>query len=416
MKVFFSTKAGMVSLVLFVLLMGYMVQRVVARSLLREKAEVEAGALGTPDLAAKESPAKNKEPSGAKAPQLTAPGKPLPLLDATEQENLSYLERSKALSGQSRVDRDRQGRYVTRRKTASPQSDSRVSSESAETAKPGLGLRLGGKAAIAGKAGIPELADAASFAETSSSGAHQEPSIDDAWNKEAMLRFCPYGRPIKCELVFTIDSTMEETPLVGLVMEPVYNNGYLVIPAGTELHGLARPDRLRDRLFSGTEWMMILPREEAAPNGRQMAVKGLALDRAQTDDNGLTWGITDGSTGLQGAVIRTLEMEELKQFAATFLSAAAAGLEQRESDGRGRTRVVATPANAALQGVSKLMEETAQKIAAEVQKHGVFLRVPGGKPFYFYPQQAIQALEAALPGAAKAGRAPARRQTERSGG
>lgn len=225
-------------------------------------------------------------------------------------------------------------------------------------------------------------------AEPSSGGVGQEALF-------AQYDFVPYGYPLKCELVFTIDSTLDESPVVALVVEPAYNNGRLVIPAGTELHGIARPDRLRDRLFSGQDWMLVLPRAPGRENGRALPVKGLALDRAEPDGNGLTWGITDGSLGLQGSVIRTMEWDEVKRFAATFVSAAALGLQERESV-RGTSRAANTPRNAVLEGIATSLEEVARKIAEEVGRNGVFLRVPGGKQFYFYPQQAI------VPGAAKA--------------
>jgi hypothetical protein len=253
---------------------------------------------------------------------------------------------------------------------------------------PGLGLRLKGREGLAG------AVETSLAAGVSSQGA-AKPAAGDPESEEAV--FCPFGRPIKCELVFTIDSTMEETPLVGLVMEPVYNNGSLVIPAGAELHGVARPDRLRDRIFSGQEWMLVFPRLEGRPNGRQLQVQGLALDRVEPDENGLTWGITDGSYGLQGAVMRSLQEEELKRFAATFLAAAAFGLEEREGAGQGRSRLQATPRNAALQGLGTSLEEIARKIGLEIEQHGVFIRVAGGKQFYFYPKQAIFPNRAQVP-------------------
>jgi hypothetical protein len=202
---------------------------------------------------------------------------------------------------------------------------------------------------------------------------------------------------VKCELVFTIDSTMEETPIVALVVEPVHNNGRLVIPAGTELHGMARPDRLRDRIYSSQDWVLVLPREGALPNGRELRVKGLALDRAEPEASGLTWGITDGSNGLQGTVIRSMQMEEVKRFAATFLSAAALAMEERQPGPRGTMQTLNTPRNAALQGLGSSLEDLSRKIADEVARHGSFIRVAAGKQFYFYPLQSIAPSRAALP-------------------
>lgn len=350
------------------------------------------------------------------------------------QENLSFMDQGRALGSQSRKDRDRQGRTQIRRRTAGGVGEGQSVSEPREKKATSLQLRLTGKgrkterspARDKGEDADPEGSPGAGIDEPEPHPEGDSPSRDDAGNRRgttvaaralrgdaangsenlntsardgglAEERFCPYGRPIRCELVFTIDSTMEETPLVALVMEPVYNNGQLVIPAGAELHGMARPDRLRDRIFSSSEWVLLFPREEGLPNGRELRVKGLALDRAEPAADGLSWGITDGSNGLQGMVIRTLESEELKRFAAGFISAAALGLQEREAAGRNGSRTSNTPGNAALQGVAATMEDMARRISTEIERHGVFLRVPGGKQFYFYPQQAIHPWRAAVP-------------------
>jgi len=399
MKSFLLSRVGVLCLTGFTLLMAVVLQQVVSRSMARK---AEAAALGTPvsekQPASKPAvvavPASTQSrkmapavPVGPSAP--TAVADSLTGVSTESQENLSYLDTTKSLSSRSRVDRDRQGRQLTRRRTARGQSEGRSGEESMESsAVSGLGVRLKGHEAPGGGSAGAELPEDARKTPVGTAvlGQPEEDAV-----------FCPFGRPIKCELVFTIDSTMEETPLVGLVMEPVYNNGILVIPAGTELHGVARPDRLRDRIFSGQEWVLVLPRMEGRPNGRQLSVQGLALDRVQPDENGLTWGITDGSYGLQGAVMRSLQEDELKRFAATFLSAAAFGFEEREGTGQGRSRLQSTPRNAALQGLGPTLEEIARRIGIEIEQHGVFIRVAGGKQFYFYPKQAIFPNRAQVP-------------------
>ena len=366
------------------------------------------------------------------------------------QENLSYLGQSKSLSAQSKKDKDRQGRSQIRRKTSSGVGDAQTQEQESNTVKKKGALRLrldghtqrstrtraaeatrgspdtsegyeanrddnkdsgvqepdspGDRESLKGRGNSSEYMDTLRVGDTRS---RQGLTTDDTGtsasatatlaSREDLECFCPYGRPIRCELVFTLDSCMEETPLVALVMEPVYNNGQLVIPAGAELHGMARPDRLRDRIFSSPEWVLLFPRENGLANGRELRVRGLALDRAEPTADGLSWGITDGSNGLQGQIIRTLENEEIKRFAASFISASALGLQEREGTGRSGSRFTNSPTNAALQGVAATLEDAAKKIGAEIERHGVFLRVPGGKQFYFYPQQAIHPRLAMLP-------------------
>jgi len=58
-----------------------------------------------------------------------------------------------------------------------------------------------------------------------------------------------------------------------------------------------------------------------------MRLNAIALDREFDNGTNQTgWGITDGSAGLRGRVIKTDDLAEIKLFAATFLSGAAGAL------------------------------------------------------------------------------------------
>ena len=361
----------------FVLLMAFALQRVVSNRRARA----------------------SKETVPAPASVASLPATPVSAGDAAGPasgavaENAAYLDAVKALDGRIRSDRDRQGNAVTRRDNPPTPPDagreSRNESDDTEiVVRQGRGTtrlqgRLMAKASRPGRPDLPPATDASSV------GAARQPTGPSTASRRRPGRFNPYGNVLKCELVFTIDSTNEQTPLVAIVMEPVYNNGQLVIPAGAELHGVARPDRLRDRIFSGPEWVLVFPRERGRANGRQLNVKGVALDRVEPDANGMTWGITDGSYGLEGTIIRTLNDAEIKRFVATFMAAASVGLQERQSDRSGQQITRNSPANAALQGLSANFDRIAQDISDEITQHGVFIRVPAGHQFYFYPMQII---------------------------
>lgn len=210
-------------------------------------------------------------------------------------------------------------------------------------------------------------------------------------------RFVPFGRLIKAELVITLESTEEEMPLVGLITEPVYNNGKLIIPAGTELHSMARADRIRDRIISTTTWRLIFPREGNRPNGRQLTFDGIALDREDGDGNGLTWGLTDGSYGLRGRVVRAGQtQEELMLFAAEAIRAAAGTGMDRQATLYGQQPQV-TAKNAAIAGGQAVLERMAERISREIERNGVYVQVPAGKQFYVYPRQVIDPDRADIP-------------------
>ncbi|MGH7953434.1 MAG: hypothetical protein ACREFE_16185, partial [Limisphaerales bacterium] len=64
--------------------------------------------------------------------------------------------------------------------------------------------------------------------------------------KKLSAIYAPFGRLIPCETIITVDSSSMETPIVGLITENVYYGDKLIIPAGTEVHGMAQTDRQRD--------------------------------------------------------------------------------------------------------------------------------------------------------------------------
>ena len=210
-------------------------------------------------------------------------------------------------------------------------------------------------------------------------------------------RFLPFGRLIKAELLMTLESTQDEMPLIGIIIEPVYNNGHLIIPAGTEIHGTARPDRVRNRIISGNTWKMIFPREGTKPNGRQLTFDGIALDRDDKDGNGFTWGITDGAYGLSGRMLRSYKTEdELMIFAAETIKAASATMMDRQQTLVGAT-IETNAKNASLAGGQAVLEQISKQISDEIKKNGIYIQVPSGAQFYVYPRQVLDPDRADIP-------------------
>lgn len=387
MKRFLQSKVGLISVCVFLVFMAFMSIRVFRQAPALASQVDGASRAGRPPETLASVKGGNSQGAASRKPE-TAKMKPV----AEQQEELLYLDRMNQPEARSSKDRDSNGLGVTRRRVSASLAKNRTagSDDSSEGSLPAASgaLRLSGRpgAALQKKAAAEERTPGPST-----------DTQDFAHMADNPLCFVPYGRPIKCELVFAVDSTMDQTPLVGLVMEPVYNNGFLVIPAGSELHGMARPDRQRDRIFSSPDWVLILPRDGALPNGRQLSLRGLALDRIEPQASGLTWGLTDGSYGLQGEVIKSAGPEEIKRFVATFISAGALGLQQTENNARGAARIAANARNATLEGLSASLEEWSRKIGEEIERNGVFIRIAGGKQFYFYPQQTIVPSRAEIP-------------------
>ena len=117
-------------------------------------------------------------------------------------------------------------------------------------------------------------------------------------------------------------------------------------------------------------------------SGEELAVHGIALDRGE-QANGQTWELTDGTAGLRGEVLHSDSMDEVKLFAATFLSGMASGLQLTSQTVLG-TQVAGNARNAALSGSSQVLNAYAQQILETIKRDGIYVRVPAGKQMYLY--------------------------------
>ena len=217
-----------------------------------------------------------------------------------------------------------------------------------------------------------------------------EPIATEPEIKPLSRFYAPYGRLIPCELIVTIDSSSIQTPIIGLITQDIYHDGRLIIPAGTEVHGTAQSDRKRERIASNGGWTLVWQ------TGEELHLDGVALDR-EKDPNGEGWGITDGSAGLRGQLLKTDNLAELKLFAATFLSGAASALTVNQQTVYG-SQLVPTLQNAPLKGAQDVMGAYAQQILNTIQRDGYYVRVPAGKEFYLYVTQTIDKSDAVLGG------------------
>ncbi len=203
--------------------------------------------------------------------------------------------------------------------------------------------------------------------------------------------YVPYGRLIPCELIVTVDSSSIQTPIIGLTTEGIYHDGQLIVPAGTEIHGTAQPDRMRERIASSGNWTLVWQ------TGEELSLTGIALDR-EKDPHGIDkWGITDGSAGLRGRVLKSDDMAEIKLFAATFLGAAASAMTEKESTFFG-TQMASSLQNAPLKGAQDVLGVYAKQIYDTIQRDGFYVRVPAGKEFYLYVKQTIDRADATIGG------------------
>lgn len=191
----------------------------------------------------------------------------------------------------------------------------------------------------------------------------------------------PFGRQLRCQLVNTLESLVPNTPIIALLTAPLFFKGKIVLPAATEVHGQAQFDRVRERIMASGNWVLVLP------GGKQMQLTGMALDR-EFEQGGAGWGISDGSAGIRGEVLKASSIEEVKLFLTSALSAFGRNLQQTQTTPFG-SFVPNSLRNAGFAGSSAALDAYAQRIADSIQREGIYVRVPAGKQFYLYVTETI---------------------------
>jgi hypothetical protein len=214
--------------------------------------------------------------------------------------------------------------------------------------------------------------------------------------------YAPAFRLVKCQLVNTVDSANIMTPIIGLVTDDLWWNGKVIIRAASEVHGVANVDRVRERIAGNGEFTFVL--NEPNGLGREIVVRGMVLDM-EKDDNVDSYGITDGSAGLRGDVIRTANSDVIKLYAASlingiagaFSSGASGVLGNRvftNSSSLGLSALQGGVINPAVGGTQGVLDRYAEQIASSIERDGFFVRVPAGKQFYVYCTEAIDLTKA----------------------
>jgi Bacterial conjugation TrbI-like protein len=224
------------------------------------------------------------------------------------------------------------------------------------------------------------------------------PQPDQAGPEGPQGAYAPAYRLVKCQLVNTVDSSNTATPIIGLVTQDLWWNGQKIIAANSEVHTQAALDTVRERIASTGDITFIL--NEPDKSGRELVVSGVVLDM-DSDEQFDTYGISDGSAGLRGEVIKTLKYEEVKLFAASALSAIAGAAGNifgnrvyTNNSSLGLSALqngVVTPATAGTQAV---LDRYAELVLRSIERDGFFIRVPAAKQFYVYVTESIDLAKA----------------------
>lgn len=223
--------------------------------------------------------------------------------------------------------------------------------------------------------------------------------------------YAPINRIVMCQLVNTLDSSNgSDAPVIGVVTQDLFWRGKKIIGKNSEVHGRTILDKQGERILADGIWTVILTDDkDCFPGNRELVLKAEALDRE--DDPEFTemmaggkyvttikktWGITDGSKGIRGVIIKSNNGADIfNAFVASFIGGVAGTVNQFSSviapeQGGQQVNLPAYVAAPAAQGISSVMQQYAQQVMESIQKDGFFIRIPAGKKFKLYIDQDIQ--------------------------
>src|SRR6266446_5860695 len=185
---------------------------------------------------------------------------------------------------------------------------------------------------------------------------------------------------IPCALVNTVESSHINTPVVGEVIRDVYQNGKLIVPAGTLVSSFAESGAVRDRIEVAGTWLFVFS------DGRHLKATGIACDR-EADPINQQFGTEDGSAGLQGDIVERDHWANAKAFIALLLTAttqagtaaASGALQSGHSGGVGIGLPDTTPV------LAKYLDQLLNGETGD----GRFVQVRASKEFYIFPTEEI---------------------------
>ena len=201
----------------------------------------------------------------------------------------------------------------------------------------------------------------------------RRPRAPDVWLPPSIF--------IPCVLVNTVESSHINTPVVGEVTKDMYqkNNGVsrLIIPAGTLVSSFAQSGAVRDRIEVSGTWLCVYP------DGRQLRINGIACDR-EADPGNQSFGIEDGSAGLQGELVESDHWANAKAFIALLMTAT---MQTGTAVATSALQATHTTGVVGLPDTTPILSKYLDQLLNGETGDGRFVRVAAGKEFYVFPTE-----------------------------
>ncbi len=226
----------------------------------------------------------------------------------------------------------------------------------------------------------------------------------NAAEKEVFLseRYAPYGRLLNCKLVNTLESNVEGTPLIAMVIEDLWwvnakGERKLIIPAGTEVHG-RMGSCVRNRMMASGNFILVW-QLTSGEVGMELQLNGRVLEKSNQAGNKNLATITDLAEGIPGRVMNNTNLNEMLQYTMAFVQGLSAGFQSNRTYDNGSTIIHendGSTKNALASAFQQMSEVALENISDKINKESYYIRVAAGTEFYLYIEQVTNVEKAAI--------------------
>ena len=222
--------------------------------------------------------------------------------------------------------------------------------------------------------------------------------------KEVFLseRYAPFGRLLNCKLVNTLESNVDGTPLIAMVIEDLWwtnskGERKLIIPAGTEVHG-KMGSCVRNRMTAGGNFILVW-QLTSGEVGMELQLNGRVLEKSNQAGNKNLATITDMAAGIPGRVMNNDNLNEMLQYTMAFAQGLASGFQTTKIYDNGGTVIQENNGgtqNALASAFRQMSEVALENISDKINKESYYIRVAAGTEFYLYIEQVTNIEKAAV--------------------
>ncbi len=215
-------------------------------------------------------------------------------------------------------------------------------------------------------------------------------------------RYAPYGRLLDCKLVNTLESNVDGTPLIAVVIQDLWwtntqGERKLIIPAGTEIHG-KMGSCVRNRMMSDGRFVLVW-QITSGQVGMELQLNGRVLEKSNQAGDKTKATITDMAAGIPGRVMGNANLNEMLQYTMAFTQGLSAGFQDNKTFDNGSTIVTendGSTKNALAKAFETLSSVALENITDRISKESYYIRVPAGTEFYLYIEQVTDIEKAAI--------------------